>query len=41
VDGRRLGVSDPLVAGPFLAHLGAGQWMFSFGTRQIRFAALP
>jgi hypothetical protein len=38
VDGRLLDVSYPLVSGPFLSNLGAGEWMFSFGTRQIRFA---
>jgi hypothetical protein len=41
IDGRPLDVSSPLLSGPFLSNLGAGRWLFAFGSRQTLFTALP
>ena len=39
--GGRSTSSSPLLAGPFLSNLGAGRWLFAFGSRQILFKMLP
>jgi hypothetical protein len=40
VDGRPLDVISPLLSGPYLSNLGAGRWLFAFGSRQILFKPL-